>query len=535
MDVIKRLSEKSLYFFAKFVLNYDWLDAEIHLPLCKILENFASSKRVKATLPRSWLKSTVCTISYPIWRAVKNPEVCVLLVQNSATNAKGKLRSIRGHFDNNELLRAVWPHVLPDKNCRWTSDSLELRRKSRKPEGTFDAAGRATQLVGRHYNVVIEDDTVAPDKDEYTEDNVLPTKDDIGQAIGFHQNALFLLIDPNVDQILVVGTRWFELDLLSWIDQREGDYYISYTRACKETNGMPDPDGKLAWPSKYGEASLEMIERAVGPYLFSCLYLNTPLRSEDMIFQKKWFDFYDIEPAGLDVHITIDPAGNPKLSTAKKKKKNDYNVIMVCGSSRKTGVKYVLDYKRFKGGPEDLITELFPLVVQYQSRLKEVGVEGIAYQESLDYILTEAMRARNIFFSIKLLKHGGRSKEWRIRNLQPLVKTKTILFKGWMRELIAELEVFPLGANDDLPDALAMFLQLWGVRTGKEEAEEEEQDDKTAFTLEAALRSLASRHKPPEGVMDVLYMQEADLGKPSPYQHLFEQKTQGLQSKPSLN
>jgi hypothetical protein len=62
MALIKKLSVKSLYFFAKFVLGYDWLDVKVHLPLCKILENYEVNTKVRVTLPRSWLKSAVTTI-----------------------------------------------------------------------------------------------------------------------------------------------------------------------------------------------------------------------------------------------------------------------------------------------------------------------------------------------------------------------------------------------------------------------------------------------------------------------------------------
>lgn len=519
LQALRHDAENNFYFFAKFILGFDWLTSDIHKPLCDILQDYEKNTRVKVTLPRSWLKSTVCSIAYPVWRAVRDPNIRVLLVQNTAANAKAKLRSIRGMFESNSWVRLLWGHVLPGKDSQWTTEKLELTRKKISPEATFEAVGRATQVVGRHYNIIIEDDTVAPDKDEYTEDNVLPTKDDIGQAIGWHRAAIPLLVDMSTDMMIVVGTRWFEIDLLSWIEEKE-TWYVSYERAVRELNGKPNPNGHIVWAQRFGETVLEQIEASMGPYLFSCLYLNAPLRSEDMIFQKKWFQYYDAEPSrDFKTVTTVDPAGNPKNSV-QKKSKNDYNTILTTRKHLPSGRVYVVSYRRFKGSPGDLIEQLFEEVIIYKPEI--VGIEGIAYQESLEYFVTQEMRRRKHHFNVELIKHGNRTKEFRIRALQPIVKAGTLLFKGWMRELITELEVFPLGKNDDLADVLAMQLPLWDVTPVQEETTVT-QHDEASFDLESQLRSIARHHRPViGGVMDIFNKPFADTKERDPYGYLWE-------------
>lgn len=493
------------------MLGYDWLHPDIHKPLCEILQDWKKNRRVRIILPRSWLKSTVCSIAYPIWRAINDSNVRCLLVQNSHTNAKAKLKSIRAHFERNEIFRALFPELLPDKTCTWTTESLCVKRDKVYNESTFEAAGRGTQLVGRHYNVIDEDDTVAPDKDEFTEDNVLPTKDDIDQAIGFHRSCIPMLVSPSEDQIIVVGTRWFQVDLLSWIGEKEGRVYVTYERGVRETDRVVDPSGVITWPEKFGEQTLRELEEGMGPYLFSCLYLNNPLRAEDMVFQPQWFQYYAEHPNRLRITITVDPAGNPKESVAKGKKRHDYNVVMVCGKNLASGYVYVLDYTQFKGGPGELIDVIFDYAKQYKFDQKgenEVGIEGVAYQESLKYFVEDRMRKENFYFNVKIIKHSGSSgsskKEHRIRSLQPLVRSGSIRFKGWMNALISELQVFPLGKHDDLADALAMQLQMLDltVLPGKKPAEL----DSSGFGLQEIIRSHLQRHRPPAGtVLDVLH------------------------------
>jgi len=41
---------------------------------------------------------------------------------------------------------------------------------------------------------------------------LLPVKEDIDLAIGFHRGVIDLQVDFERDQILIVGTRWFEKD-----------------------------------------------------------------------------------------------------------------------------------------------------------------------------------------------------------------------------------------------------------------------------------------------------------------------------------
>jgi predicted phage terminase large subunit-like protein len=486
-----------------------------------MLERYETERRVAVILPRSWLKSTVCSISYPIWRTIRDVNVTVLLVQNTANNAAAKLRTIRNQFDGNGLLRILFPEILPTRKCRWTSVALELNRTQAQPEANFECAGRNTQVVGRHYNLIIEDDTVAPDKDEYTEMNVLPTKDDVQQAIGWHNSAIPLLVDFRKDQILVVGTRWFQVDLLSWIrDHEEG--YSWYVRAIRETNGKSDPQGQFAWPERFGEKDSAELERSIGPYLYSCLYLNNPLHEDQMVFQPKWFEFYDTHPKKLVKYTCVDPAGNPKNSTAKRKKKSDANVVMTIGKDEKTGLVYVLDYTEFRGGPGELLDELFRQVKEWKPT--KVGIEGIAYQEALEHFVTQKMLNDNFFFNLVLIKHSGSNdsakKEWRIRSLQPLIRTKTIRFKYWMQGLVSQLQVFPLGAHDDLADTLSMFLQLLDINVV---GEAEDQSDQIAgFEVEEAVRSIAAKLRPEQGsVFDVMQQPVEGQTLRDPYEHLF--------------
>jgi predicted phage terminase large subunit-like protein len=457
MAEVKERAKNSLFFFAKGILGYSWLDPEIHQPLCDLLED-ESNKRLMIVLPRGWYKTTLATISYPIWSAVRNPNIRILLCQNTMTNATAKLTSIGSHFERNQLFRALFPELLPDKDSIWTQNSKAVKRDKPAAEGTFDAAGTGVQVTGRHYDKIIEDDTVAPDLNELGEENVAPTKDDVGQAIGWHRLVPPLLVHPLESQNLIIGTRWFELDLISWVkDPANKQKFKVYERAVREKDGKPNPEGQITFPARFNEQVLEELEGTMGMYMFSCLYLNTPMRSDKAMFRDEWFQYYEVPPANLDIYTTVDLATDPE--TAQKKGKIDFNVVMTCGLDTETGQAYVLHYDAVRANPSELLDLLFQHVEVYHPL--NVGIESVAYQATLMHWIKQKQADTGKYFQVEGITGGGRSKAAKIMGLQPFAAAKRIWIKRWMSVLRTQLIGFPLTAHDDVADALSMQLNLW--------------------------------------------------------------------------
>lgn len=456
LDSLKKQGKRSFYFFAKGILNYDWLTDKIHKPLCDILQD-ESNTRVMAVLPRGWLKSTVCTIAFPIWLTAYNPDLRVLIVQNTFGNAVKKLSSIKDQWESNELLRAMFPECLPGKSNRWSSDALELNRKKPSAEATYECAGTKTKVTSRHYDLIVEDDTVAPDLDDLTSNNVIPSQDDINQAIGWHKLMYPLLVDMGKSRSVVVGTRWAQEDLISYVASSQKEYSV-YERAAKELKGrIPHPAGECVYPERFNEEVLRQLETSMGPYLFACLYMNNPMRSEDMVFSPEWFRFYASTPSRTINFTTVDMS----IYDEERKAKGDpdYSVVLTCGVDIYRGEKYVFEYSRERCSPNRLIELIFEHYDKYDPAI--VGIESVAYQRTLLYYVREKMRRDNKFFTIEPITHGRRSKEDRIKGLQPLFSNHNIFIHRMMEELQSELLSFPIGKHDDIIDALSMQMYFW--------------------------------------------------------------------------
>lgn len=493
MVALRRKAQGDLYFFSKGVLNYDWIVPHIHMDICRDLVNPDYSRKL-IVLPRGWLKTTLCSICYPMWLSINDENIRILLVQNSMINACKKLKVIRYQWEQNSLLRALFPELLPGRTSIWQSESLCLTRSAPHPESTYEAAGTGVKIVSRHYDVVIEDDTVAPDVDELgIESSLAPTHGDVEKAIGWHRtNVMPLLNDPSSGKVLVVGTRWYDQDLIQWIKDNEPNYHVM-TRACREDpeTGKPDPKGEITYEERFPPKTLEELEHALGAYMFSCLYMNTPVRSEDMMFKQSWFRYYDVEPsrAAMQVYTTVDPATDPSLS---KSSDLDYSVVMTTGKDLISGKIYVLDYFRERCDPGSLSSAIFNHVVKWKPIV--VGYEAVGFQKSLDYWLKNLMRQESVYFILEPLTRGGKdAKLHAISGLQPLFNSNTIYFRAWMKALESELLKFPLGKHDDLPDALAMHLQLWKYDK-KSKVKEAPDPTDDPLSLEGALINLRARH-----------------------------------------
>ena len=370
---LKEKGRQSFYLFAKGILGYDWLTEEIHKPLCDMLQD-PNNNRVIAVLPLGWLKSTVCTIAFSIWLTAYNTDLRILIVQNTFGNSVKKLSSIKDQWENNILLRTLFPEALPGKNNRWSSDALELNRKKPSAEATYECAGTKTKVTSRHYDVIIEDDTVAPDLDDLTSNNVIPSQDDINQAIGWHRLMYPLLVDMLHSKSIVVGTRWAPEALIYYVRDNQPEYQV-YERACRELKGrIPHVAGECVYPERFPKEVLDQLERSMGPYLFACLYMNNPMRSEDMVFSPSWFLFYSSTPARSVRYTTVDMS----IYQEEKKTKGDpdYSVVMTCAVDVFRGEKYVLDYDRERCSPNRLIDLIFKHQEQYDPAI--VGIEAIA-------------------------------------------------------------------------------------------------------------------------------------------------------------
>lgn len=455
INSLREKGKDSLYFFAKAILGFAELDEHIHKPVCRALED-RSKKRLTVEFPRTWFKSTIASIAYPIWEAISDPNIRILVVQNTHDNACKKLKAIAGIFEKNSLFRALYPDILPRKNCTWSSNCLEVNRTAAHPEGTFEAAGVGTAAVSRHYDVIVEDDTISPKKDDMTGIVQQPTRMDIEKAIGWHGLCHPMLLHPRESRIVIVGTRWAERDLLGHIYEKFPEYTNLRKTAC-EKNGQPttlEDGGKPTW-NRFDEDTLNELQRTEGPYMFACLYLGSPTAAINQVFKREWIRYFDNHMRGSFACTSVD------LAAAEKEESSDpdFNVVMTTAIEPKSGRIFVLEYTRERMSPSDVIDTIFRHYHRYHPI--KVLIEAIAYQRTLVHWIKQRQRKSNTQFYIEEIRSHKQSKVDRIRGLQPYFAAERIAIREGMTALEQELLAFPKGSHDDVIDTLSMQQAFW--------------------------------------------------------------------------
>lgn len=275
---------------------------------------------------------------------------------------------------------------------------------------------------------------------------------------------LLSMLEPT-GRILVIGTRWDYQDLYSLIQNHlSDDYDIMVCPAISD-------DGTLFYPSRLTHEFLEAQRKEQGEYLFSTQYQLNPIPVSLQTFKENDIQFYETVPDNLNVFMACDPS-----LTEDEKVKGDFTAIVVVGVSDKNDW-YLLDAVNEHLSPDQINQKLYELY-QYWGPLK-IGIESVAFSKLLKPAFEKYMWSKNLYPYVEELKSGGKSKELRIKSLQPLYEQKKVYMPKpdfvngdvWAK-FHNQLLHFPKSQFDDLIDAAAYINSLVHFRPLKKEYNE---------------------------------------------------------------
>lgn len=516
----------SFYYFMTIGLGRTRLYAPLHKPMCENLERPRLKEMIE--YPRDHFKSTVHSEGFPIWRVLPftaadeaamrllgyndayiqwmkyahRQDAKFLLVSETITNAVKLGKRIRGHYENNDFFRALFPEIMPDERCVWTNDSLQHRRTgaSYDGEGTFDLIGVGAALQSRHYDGgIIEDDLVGK--------KALESEIEMQNTIAYHQLLVGVMDsvkgygDMDLDEI-VVGNRWAYYDLSSWIRTNE-PYFRSHTHSALGGCCPAHPVGVPIFPAEFTIEKLERFRQRLGSYFFSCQFLNEPINPVDVKFDVKFLRYYkfykdpsqtteeissdgkvqkrhkvmiehqtkdgqvisDYSPAKLQRVMIVDPNHSGNEGRCR-------SAITVTGVLAKPRRIYLLDVWAQMASPEIFIQTIFNMALAW--KVTDIYLETIAAQKYLYYHLKTLLplkRAENPFFG-RLKFHelktpkSKNAKAIRIESMSPIFERgEFFVNEVGMTEFIEEYKSYPSGKMRDVLDTLGYGPQIWDKTT----------------------------------------------------------------------
>jgi hypothetical protein len=159
----KLYCQKSLYYFAE-ALGFNRLYHPLHYGLCKEISNLNNTQGL-FLLPRGVFKTTLGSITFCIWLIIQDyletigkpgREIRILLAKENATLAEHDLASIESILDNNEIIKALFPDLVPPPTIRsrWNRQEMMVNRKSSWPEATITTIGVGGAAQGMHFDCI---------------------------------------------------------------------------------------------------------------------------------------------------------------------------------------------------------------------------------------------------------------------------------------------------------------------------------------------------------------------------------------------
>lgn len=237
-------------------------------------------------------------------------------------------------------------------------------------------------------------------------------------------------------------------------------------------------DGSLFFPERLSQEFLDQVKKTQGSYLFANQYQNELIPEDEQVFKPKWFRYWDQLPDRLYNFGFIDPA-------ISQEEHADYTALTVVGVDCQ-GDWYLRHASRQKINPTKVVQLAFDVCREYDLRC--LGIEDIAFQKALLYMIDSEMKARNVVIPVKGVPRGtDLSKEMRIMGLVPRFEWGRIYLKRGYADLETELLQFPRGSHDDLVDSLASIEQI-AHKPQKEKIKDEQPNIADAAAYESWYR-----------------------------------------------
>jgi len=484
---------RSFFAFCVAVMGYDDITVELHGDYCRFLEG--PEPRKSSVMPRSFVKTWIGTIAFSVWIALYREEadeypegispddkfynlgsnIRILIASYVISNAEKMISLIRKTYESNVAMQILFPEVIPTnfKKTKWNNQSACINRPDDFTESTFEAAGIGGSSTSRHYDIIIEDDLIYANKDDFSGKELQPNQADIDKAIGWHKICTSLLVPGKHTRIHNQGTRWAKHDLVDFIWTTEPSYVI-FRRACVKMSdhylaGNPPEEDmdwremEPTWVECYDHEQLQIIADGQGPYMFATQYLLLPSSPEEVLFKPSWLEFYESEadlPKTMRIFTTVDVALWDEENARKKGGCNC--AILTCGWCDKHHM-WILGYDYSRMNPSEVIYTM----AQHWKRWnpERIGVEAVYYQKALAHFAREYMDEGKVPFMTltQMLPEGNKAKDLRIRGLEPLASNHAIHLMKEHVDFISEYkEYIPSNrlCKKDLLDTAAYQIQI---------------------------------------------------------------------------
>ncbi len=426
--------------YCYFVHKEKWKDTRFHKFLANKVQDFIESDTgnpydvLVISTPPQHGKSMTITETLPSWYACKHPDKrCIVACYND---------DFAGRFGrkNKKKIEEYGSFIFGVALAKSSDRDLEFADHS----GGMIARGIMSGITGNAGDLIIIDDPV---KNRMEADS--PT---YRQRLWEEWENSILTRTQAGTKIIIIQTRWHEDDLAGRVIKRS-DFVevVNIPVEAEENDILGRKVGEALCPEigkddKWLQAF--KAQYAEGKRAWNALYQGRPTAEEGNIFNRAWWQFYDVLPEKIPLLvISVD-------ATFKGKEDSDFVAIEVWG--KLNADFYLIDMIKRRMDFPDTIKAIRYMNDKYQER-NCILIEDKANGPAIISVL------RHEIPGIIPVKPEG-SKFARANAITGLVESGNVYlprYAEFTEDFIDEAAAFPNGANDDAVDAMAQFLNKY--------------------------------------------------------------------------
>lgn len=446
----------------------------------KKISRLDGSKNVVAA-PRGHAKSTNFTFKDSLHATLYLYKHYIIILSDSSDQAEGFLSDIKTEMEDNQEIRLDFGN---QQGKVWKSTVI-LTTGGVK----IEAIGSGKKVRGRRHGAWRPDLLVL---DDIENDENVNTPDQRRKLDSWFKKAVSKAGDTYTD-IMYIGTILHYDSLLSntlknpEYESRTYRAVISFSdrddlwdKWTELYTNLFDSDHKqhamefyleheaemlkgteVLWPEKLDYYKLMVIKVSDGDAAFNSELQNDPIDPDSASFQEEWMDYYEPELVDFkDIRYVFVGANDPSLG---KNKKSDTSAIINLAVDLYSGYLYIEMASIEKRKPDQIIKDIFEanrrLKRDYGKGFYKFGVETVQFQYFFKEVMAQLSAELGEYIPIEEIQSTV-NKMLRIESLQPYIKNGYIKFNAKHKTLIKQLLEYPMGRNDDGPDALQMAVAL---------------------------------------------------------------------------
>lgn len=298
-------SSNHQWFFATYFSDYiKYPSPDFHSDLFEITENDEFLSVVVAF--RGSAKSTIMSLSYPIWACIGNPKKKhIVLISRTRELAGRILQNIRRELENNELLIQDYGPFTENAES-WNAERIHIKKYNTSIISvSVNSSTRGLREGHVRPDLIICDDIQDMDSVKTTESR--------DKTYNWYVNEIVPLGDIGT-KMVIIGNLLHEDSLVSRLKE---DINNKDRIGLYREYPLMDSEGISLWPEKYSTVEIEKLKRKVGDIrAFQIEYMLKIIPKEGQAIHKEWIQYYDELPLGSPDYVFsgVDLAVSQKTS-----------------------------------------------------------------------------------------------------------------------------------------------------------------------------------------------------------------------------